>query len=69
MVMLVIAISSIWKYQGHVRYARESKMCLFYLYAAAKREIQTCSNKHETGLVLKDFKNASPRLNPLFHKP
>ena len=26
-------------------------MCLFYLYATAKSEIQICSNKHETGLV------------------
>ena len=28
-------------------------MCLFYLYANAKIEIHNCSNKHETGLVLK----------------
>ena len=28
-----------------------SKICLFYLYATAKSEIQICSNKHETGLV------------------
>ena len=27
------------------------KICLFYLYATAKSEIQICSNKHETGLV------------------
>ena len=27
-------------------------MCLFYLYATAKIEIQICSNKHETGLVV-----------------
>ena len=26
-------------------------MGLFYLYATTKREIQICSNKHETGLV------------------
>ena len=26
-------------------------MCLFYLYATARSEIQICSNKHETGLV------------------
>ena len=26
-------------------------MCLFYLHANAKSEIQICSNKHETGLV------------------
>ena len=26
-------------------------MCLFYKYATAKSEIQSCSNKHETGLV------------------
>ena len=29
----------------------KSKICSFYLYATAKREIQFCSNKHETGLV------------------
>ena len=29
----------------------KAKMCLFYLYATAKNEIQICSNKHETGLV------------------
>ena len=29
----------------------KSKICLFYLHANAKREIQICSNKHETGLV------------------
>ena len=28
-------------------------MCLFHLYAIAKIEIHICSNKHETGLVLK----------------
>ena len=28
-------------------------MCLFYLYANTKIEIHICSNKHETGLVLK----------------
>ena len=39
------------QYTGHVRYARKSKICLFYLYATAKSEIQICSNKHETGLV------------------
>ena len=42
---------SIWQYQGHVRYARKSKICVFYIYATAKSEIQICSNKHETGLV------------------
>ena len=26
----------------------KSKICLFYLYATAKSEIQICSNKHET---------------------
>ena len=29
----------------------KSKICLFYLYANAKSEIQICKNKHETGLV------------------
>ena len=32
--------------------AHISKICLFYLYATAKNEIQICSNKHETGLVM-----------------
>ena len=45
------AILSIWSYQRHVRYLRESKICLFYSYATAKNEIQTCSNEHDTGLV------------------
>ena len=30
----------------------KKKICLFYLYATAKSEIQICLNKHETGLVL-----------------
>ena len=51
MAMLSIAILSIWQYQEHVRYAWKSKICLSYLYATTKREIQICSNKHETGLV------------------
>ena len=29
----------------------KSKICLFYLYATAKSEIQIFSNKYETGLV------------------
>ena len=44
-----------WQYQGHVRYARKSKICLFYLYATAKSGIQICSNKRETGLVVLIF--------------
>ena len=35
---------------GTVMYEK-AKICLFYLYATAKSEIQICSNKHETGLV------------------
>ena len=31
-------------------------MCLFYLYATAKSEIQICSNKHETCLVYVNIK-------------
>ena len=34
----------LWKKKKH-------NMCLFYLNATAKSEIQICSNKHETGLV------------------
>ena len=30
----------------------KAKKCLFYLYTTAKNEIQICSNKHETGLIL-----------------
>ena len=51
MVLLEIAFLSIWSYKGRVCYFRESKSCLFYLYATSKNEIQICSNKHETGLV------------------
>ena len=51
MVMLLIAYLSIWSYQGHVRYLRESKSYLFYLHATSKNEILICSNKHGTGLV------------------
>ena len=34
---------------------RESKICLFCLYATTKSEINICSNKHETGLVVLHF--------------
>ena len=30
----------------------KKKICLFYLHAATKSEIQILSNKHETGLVV-----------------
>ena len=30
---------------------KQNKVCLFYLYATAKSEIQICSNKLESGLV------------------
>ena len=33
----------------------KKQICLFYLYATAKSEIQICSNKHETGLVFKSI--------------
>ena len=36
---------------GRRPYVPKSKLCLFYLYATAKSEIQICSNKHETCLV------------------
>ena len=34
-----------------VMHEKAKFVCLFYLYAIAKSEIQICSNKHETGLV------------------
>ena len=52
MVMLYIAYLSIWSYQGHIRYVRESKSNIFHLHATSKNEIHICSNKHETPLVL-----------------
>ena len=30
-------------------------VCLFIVYETAKKEIQICSNTHETGLVFKVF--------------
>ena len=47
-----MAYLSIYSYQGHVRYLRETKSYLFYLHATSKNEIHICSNKHETCLVL-----------------
>ena len=41
-----------WPHQEHFHYLCESKIRSFYLYAIAKNEMQICSNKHETGLVL-----------------
>ena len=52
MVMLETAYLSIRSYKGRVCYLRESKSYLFYLHATSKNEIQICSNKHETGLVV-----------------
>ena len=52
MAMLKIAYLSIWSYKGLVCYLRESKRYLFYLHVTLKNEIQICSNKHETGLVI-----------------
>ena len=33
-----------------------NKICLFYLYEAAKSKSHICSNKHETGLAWGDIK-------------
>ena len=51
MVTLSIAYLSICSYPGQVRYLREGKSYLFYLHVTSKKEIQICSNTHETGLV------------------
>ena len=41
-------------------------MCLFYLYANAKLKIHICSNKHETGLVLRYYERRNVAFQLLF---